>query len=122
MLDRVVDVLHVAAPIFTERVGKSAGEHYGELDAGVPVQRQPTAGSKLDEIELALRARREREAMLPHARREPLPWNPVEREAVPGCDRRRQRVRHPAAIVGGAPGEDGDRKSTRLNSSNGYTS
>jgi len=89
VLDRVVDVLHVAAPIFAGRVDKGAGEHDGELDAGVPVQWQPTAGSKLDEIELPLRARRERQPMPPHTRRELLPRNLVEREAVPGRDRRR---------------------------------
>src|SRR5262249_3329610 len=106
VLDRVVDVLHVAAPIFAERVDKSAGEHDGELDAGVPVHRQRTAGSKLDEVELALRARREREAMLPTACSEALPRNLGEGEAVAGWDRRWERVRHAGAIVAGALDED----------------
>src|SRR5262249_60981469 len=77
-----------------------------ELAAGVPVHRQRTAEDKLDEVELALRARREREAMLPNAWSEALPRNLVEREAVPGCDRRRERVRHAGAIVAGALDED----------------
>src|SRR6186997_1050009 len=86
MLD-LVDVLHVAAAVLAARVGEGAGEHDRELRAGVPVQRQPTAGRQLDEIELALRAGRKREVMLPHARREPLPLDLIEGQAVLARDR-----------------------------------